>query len=99
MRYFSVIFLTPTASTLLHVPWWGTIGIIGGYLVCTRIDDYLLQQARSSFVYDEIDSWAEDPTDPVWEKRDRKSFDRRRRLPENERILLTRIAEVVAKMP
>ena len=91
---FRAIFLIAAAATALQLPWWMAVAAIIGYAVCSRIDAYLMRNARMTIKYDEAYSWKPDPNDPEWEIREGTKFDRRRTLTEREAILLGRITNI-----
>jgi hypothetical protein len=94
-----IIFLIVVASSALHLSLWLLIGILFGYSICSDIDKHFATRVKVKAINDafsaEIDDWKQHPDKPDWEEKDDMD---RIKLPQQERIVVYRVAEAVRRM-
>jgi hypothetical protein len=97
---FRALFLILAASVILRAGAL-TIGVLfAGYFVCEELDRWLtkrrIQKLRDAVYADETSDWKQDPEDSEFEVKGNWS---RPMLARNERIMVTRIADLLRRMP
>lgn len=92
-------FLIVAASAVLHVRPWPMIVILIGYGICDEADKWFARRAKMKAVdtqyLDEMADWKDHPKNPGWEEKG--DWDRIK-LPQNDQIVVTRVAQVVRRM-
>ena len=96
-------FLIVAAAVILHVSFWPMLVILIGYGICAEIEKWLANKEHSK-AQDKVDEaidwelfgWKQDPERPEWESKDDST---RRKLPQNEQIIVTRVVEILRMMP
>ena len=86
-------------SLALHVPYWSMVLILVGYGICEDIDKWLTKKDKVKAINDafsdELHDWKQHPDKPDWEEKDDMD---RIKLPQSERIVVYRVAEVTRRM-
>jgi hypothetical protein len=93
---FRVGFLIFSASLILHVPGWATGLLLVGYSGFAKLDEWMLRRKREKLFDDEISGWNDDPENSEYQTKGNFS---RIKLPRNEQIVVTRVAELLRRMP
>jgi hypothetical protein len=92
------IFLIVAIGLHLHIPVPELILLIVGYTLCDNVDQWLERRARREKIQQVIDheaEWEKDPSVPQWETQEGFT---RIKLPQNEQIVVTRIAEILRRI-
>ena len=93
-----VVFLLGVAGAILHLSALQIVFIFIGYFACTALDQWLTIRRRSKaldrVVDDETTGWKPDPQDPHYEVKGNWC---RRKLPQEEQIVVTRVAELLRR--
>ncbi len=92
---FRSAFLIVAAGLALHVPFLWTCLALTGYLGCAALDKWLAKLAKDKLYEDELVGWNTDKGNTEYEGNGRYH---RRRLPETDEIVVTRIADLLRKM-
>ena len=96
---FRTLFVIAGVSLAAHIPFWSMILILVGYGICEDIDKYLANKDKVKAINnsfdDEIHDWKQHPDKPDWEEKDDMD---RIKLPQQEQIVVYRVAEVVRRM-
>ena len=88
-------FLIVTAALVLQLSYWQTGFVLVGYFGVARLDEWLGNRARGKVIDDEVSGWTADADGSGWESNGGMS---RVRLPQNEQIVVTRVAELLRKI-
>ena len=91
-------FLIVAAGLTFHLSVVEVVLLIVGYTVFDNLDQWLARRARREIidkVLDQDSEWEKDPTDPL---RETQSGITRLRLPQNEQIVVTRVALILRKI-
>jgi hypothetical protein len=93
-------FLIVAATVILHISFLPTVALLIGYGICADIDQWLAKRARTKALTklfdEEIFGWEPDPNKPEYENWGNLT---RRRLTGNDQIIVTRVAEILRRMP
>jgi hypothetical protein len=96
---FRTLFVIIVVSLAAHIPFWPMILILVGYGICEDIDKYFTNKDKVKAINDafcdEIHDWEQVPDKPDREEKDEMD---RIKLPQQERIVIYRVAEVVRRM-
>ena len=87
-----VYFLIFIAALFLRLPVLKMLLAVGGYFVFEQIDMWRDRKFKDA-LYDEL-AWEQDPDDPTHELRDGLT---RVRLPRDDQLIVTRIAELLRR--
>ena len=88
-------FLVVAAVVVLHLSDWQAGFVIVGYFAFARLDEWLANRARAKAIDEELNGWTPDAGDAQFESKGSWS---RMRLPQNEQIVVTRVAELLRKI-
>jgi hypothetical protein len=88
-------FLIVAAALVLNLSYWQTGLVLAGYFGFARIDEWLANRARAKVIDDEVIGWTVDADNPDHETHGNWS---RVRLPQNEQVVLWRVAELLRKL-
>ena len=89
-------FLIVAAAVVFRLSFWHTIVLIIGYAIFDGLDQWLAKTAREKVIDDEISGWEQDPDQPEYENKGNLT---RLRLTQNEQIIVTRVADIMRRMP
>jgi hypothetical protein len=96
---FRTLFVIIVVSLAAHIPFWPMILILVGYGICEDIDKYFAKKEKAKAINDAFDDemhdWKQHPGKPDWEE---KGDMDRIKLPQQERIVVYRVAEAVRRM-
>jgi hypothetical protein len=92
---FKDAFLIVAAGVILHISMAAIAVLFIGYFGFTRLDQWLANRARDKVFEDELYGWTTDPEDSDCEVNGGMT---RLKVPSNEKIMVTRIAEVLRKI-
>jgi hypothetical protein len=99
---FKSLFVIIVVSLALHIPYWSMILLLVGYGICEDIDKYFEKKEKVKAVnaindafHDEIYEWKPMPDKPGWEEKNEMD---RIKLPQQEQIIVYRVAEVTRRM-
>jgi hypothetical protein len=93
------MFVIIVVSLASHIPFWPMILILVGYGICEDIDKHFAKKEKAKTINeafdDEMHNWKQHPDKPDWEEKDDMD---RIKLPQEERIVVYRVAEAVRRM-
>ncbi len=89
-------FLIVAATVIFHISFWPTVALLVGYGICAEVDRWLAKRAKDKFLDDEISGWEQDPERPEYEHKGNLT---RLKLTQNEQIIVTRVADILRRMP
>jgi hypothetical protein len=93
-------FLIVCASVIFHLSGWGTLFVLAAYWVASYADNWMekseARKARDKAFEDDCYGWEQDSYDPNVEI---KGSMTRPRLTQREQDIVTRIAELLRRMP
>ena len=96
---FRTLFVIIVVSLAAHIPFWPMILILVGYGICEDIDKHFAKKEKAKAINDAFDDemheWKQRPDKPDWEE---KGDMDRIKLPQQEQIIVYRVAEVVRRM-
>lgn len=90
------VFLICVGMSLMRVSLWRTLLVLIGFTVCNFLDERARGKARDQALEGEIYSWETDTADSLKEAKGNFS---RTRLPDNQQAIVTRLAELLRRMP
>ena len=79
---------------MLRVPFGATLIVLIGYAICAWLDQWMYDRARDKVFESEIYSWEQDPDDLEYE-----TSGGLRKLTGESQIIVTRVAEIIRRMP
>jgi hypothetical protein len=88
-------FLILAAAKLFHLSFPQACFLLIGYFVFAAIDQWLANRATEKVIDVEVSGWTADPDNSGFESKGNLS---RVRLPQNEQIVVTRVAELLRKI-
>jgi hypothetical protein len=92
-------FLIVAAAFVFHLSYFASVILVAGYWISADVDQRLTKRARikaiEEVIEDETSGWEKDPDDPEWEE---KGDATRIKLPANEQIVVTRVAEILRRL-
>jgi hypothetical protein len=91
-------FLLVAAGLTFHLSVFEVFLLIVGYTAFDNLDQWLARRARRERIQQVIDyesEWKQDPDDPEWEVQGGLT---RIKLPRNEQIVVTRVAEILRRI-
>ncbi len=88
-------FLIVAAALVLHASYWQTVFVLVGYFGFGLLDQWLDNRATERVIDYEVSGWAADADGSEWESNGSMS---RVRLPQNEQIVVTRVAELLRRI-
>jgi hypothetical protein len=96
---FRTMFVIIVVSLAAHIPFWPMILILVGYGICEDIDKWFAKKEKVKAINDafsdELHDWKQHPDKPDWEEKEDMD---RIKLPQQERIVVYRVAEAVRRM-
>ena len=96
MISFRAVFLIIAATLIFHLsPLQGFVLLVG-YVGCASLDKWLANRERDKLIECEISGWNPDPKKPEYEDKGNLT---RLKLPQNEQIIVTRVAELLRRIP
>ncbi len=91
----STCFLIVVTAIVFHVPLPMTCLVLVGYSVLESLDQWLTRKTRRRLIEDEMSGWEPDPEDPEYEN---KGDWTRRRLSDQDQVVVTRVAELLKRV-
>jgi hypothetical protein len=93
---FRAAFLIVAAAVILHVSFLGTCILLIGYSGLASLDEWLIKRAKEKVIEDETSGWTVDRDDAEWEEKGNWT---RVKLPNKEQIIVTRVAQLLRRIP
>jgi hypothetical protein len=95
-----IVFLIAAAAAVAHLTTWTMLVILFGYLGFERLDNWLVrrerQKEREKVIEDEMWGWEPSPDDSNCEDKGEMS---RVRLTGSDQIIVSRVAELLRRIP
>jgi hypothetical protein len=92
---FRTAFLIVAGGVILHVAVLPICIVLIGYLAFSSLDTWLVLKRRQVVLEYETTGWVADPKEPTFEGKGTLS---RTKLPNNDQIVVTRVAELLTKI-
>ena len=79
-----------------NIALWKATVVLIGYWSFERLDQWLSKRAKEKVIDDETDGWRTDPDNPEYEDNGQLT---RVKLSDKEQIMVTRVAELLRRIP
>ena len=79
-----------------NIALWKATVVLIGYWSFERLDQWLSKTAKEKVIDDETDGWRTDPDNPEYEDNGQLT---RVKLSDKEQIMVTRVAELLRRIP
>jgi hypothetical protein len=94
--FFRAAFLILAAAAIFNVSAWKAGIVLIGYLSFAYLDQWLAKRAKNKVIEGETSGWETDSDDPAWETKGNLA---RVKLTGHEQIIVTRVAEILRRIP
>jgi len=84
------------ALAVHNIALWKATVVLIGYWSFERLDQWLSKRAKERVIDDETDGWRTDPDNPEYEDNGQLT---RVKLSDKEQIMVTRVAELLRRIP
>src|SRR5712691_3400705 len=91
-----VTFLIMAELAVHNIALWKATVVLIGYWSFERLDQWLSKRAKEKVIDDETDGWRTDPDNPEYEDNGQLT---RVKLSDKEQIMVTRVAELLRRIP